>query len=78
MNKYKKTVVVEAIQFTDANRLDILKSLNCGSIDHNNIVIHTQDGNIRVTLGEWIVRNPEGKLSICKNDVFMTTHEIVQ
>ena len=80
MAKYrKKPVVIEAIQFTGNNDIDIWvwmesKCEGLGARD-GRLVIHTLEGTMVAQPGDWIIRGVKGKFYPCKPDIFETTYE---
>jgi len=76
----KKSVVIEAVQITDAtfdqphpNPEHIVGVLydpteRCAFID-------TLEGRMRADLGDWIIRGVKGELYPCKPDIFALTYE---
>lgn len=59
--KYEGVPIGEAIRFCD----------NKAHMDVNaHLYIHTLEGNIRVRVGDYIIKDEQGKISLCKPDVF--------
>jgi hypothetical protein len=85
MAKYrKKPVVIEAWQL-----VDIRKSIppgvcidDCGSapwLDDCVLAhIHTLEGVMIVTPGDWVIRGVKGEFYPCKPDIFAATYEPVE
>lgn len=85
MGKFrKKPIIIEAFCFTEMNieqiavwcngqvkGLRLPKELWC-------IDIQTLEGEIRVQMGDWIIKNIEGKFFICGPSVFEMTYEKVE
>lgn len=40
--------------------------------------IHTPEGEMRVSFGDWIIRGVKGELYPCKPDIFEATYEAVE
>lgn len=80
----KKPVIVEAMQFTGNNCIEILHFMKCP--DANNPELHTTDHPILNTLegrmvadpGDWVIRGVEGEYYPCKPDIFEATYEKVE
>lgn len=85
MGKYrKKPVVIEAMQFTDATRDEVVEwsGARCTAIDDDgalyetaNLFIKTLEGEMMVRPDDWIIRGVKGEFYPCKPDIFETTYE---
>lgn len=80
MKKYrKKPVVIEAVQFTGNNVDEILEfakdSFNNPSTSE--IVIPTLEGNMMVSIGDYVIKGVDGEFYPCKPDIFDKTYEEV-
>ena len=87
VKKYrKKPVVIEAVQFTDENKDQVLNW--CQSIQMNvtnswekegnpAMLIPTLEGEMTASLGDWIIKGISNELYPCKPDIFEKTYEIV-
>jgi hypothetical protein len=78
----KKPVVIEAVQFTEANiksgALDhIPMNLGIGPEGHFG-TIGTLEGEMRASLGDWIIQGVNGEFYPCKPDIFEKTYEPVE
>lgn len=80
----KKPVVIEAMQFTGENFFDCLAFMGpipeavwmeCHTTDLP--VIHTLEGDMVVSVGDWIIRGVKGEFYPCKPDIFEATYEPV-
>ncbi len=82
MPKYrKKPVVIEAWQFTEAN-------IDNGVLNHIPMhlgigselfaTIETLEGDMRASLGDYIIRGICGEFYPCKPDIFEQTYERVE
>lgn len=59
--RYEGVPIGEAIRFCD----------NKAHMDVNaHLYIHTLEGNIRVRVGDYIIKDEQGEISLCKPDVF--------
>lgn len=79
MAKYrKKPVVIDAIQFTGDNDIEIM-NLFSGKINRGEhcLHIHTLEGVMRAEVGDWIIKGVAGELYPCKPDIFEKTYEKV-
>ena len=77
----KKPVVIEAVQFVEANRNEWLALLEAHLVEHlgNGLYayIETLEGQMTVREGDWIIRGIVGELYPCKDDIFRQTYEAV-
>lgn len=85
----KKPVEVAAMHFVTNNDLDfanmnmIVNWLNLGrdtvAAWHNGVSIFVESpwGATRAEVGDWIIREREGEVSVCAPDVFDATYEAV-
>jgi len=84
MTKYrKKPVVIDAMQFTDETKDQVLNFVTCTccpSYRKNKpvIIIHTLEGDMTAELGDWIIKGVQGEFYPCKPDVFKMTYEKVE
>lgn len=82
INKYrKKPVIVEAIIWT-GNNIDEIKELAKNAVEHiifvdNNLYIETLEGNMNVSIGDYIIKGIAGEFYPCKPDIFKETYETV-
>ena len=73
----KKPVIIEAFRFGFDEAPDwwiearIDKAYRVG----DNIYIVTLEGDMKVGLGDWVIKGVQGKLYPCKNDIFLKTYE---
>lgn len=77
----KKPVVIEAVQYTAAVRE--LRAPNPEGVcqrpacDQDHPHIHTLEGIMRVTEGDWIITGVNGERYPCKPDIFEKTYDAV-
>jgi hypothetical protein len=75
----KKPVVIEAVQFTGHNDVEVSDFVGGSGIDpiasHATWVIHTLEGDMTAQPGDWIIRGVKGELYPCKPDIFEATYE---
>lgn len=84
----KKPVVIEAFQFTrqsfwpivqwiDNNNGHMIEWNYDPSIDDDTfIVIKTLEGDMKVSLGDWVIQGIKGEFYPCKDDIFRMTYEV--
>lgn len=80
----KKPVEVRAIQFTNENKDRVFNELR--EIQHNiqptgtcmgeepGLLITTLEGNMHVSLNDWVIQGTYGELYPCKPDIFNETY----
>lgn len=81
MTKYRKRpVMIEAVQWTGANYGEIVNfaNWNCGLTGDGVLFIHTLEGSLRATVGDFILRGVKGEFYPCKPDIFAATYELVE
>lgn len=91
MSKFrKKPVVIEAEQFTYEKRDSVYywckennQSVYAGwetqptGPDKPQLVIPTLEGEMRASIGDWIIKGVKGEFYPCKPDIFEMTYEPV-
>lgn len=85
----KKPVAIEAIQLTESNRAEILQwAKSYAPLGHligavpkschpHQMLVHTLEGTMTASLGDWIIRGVQGEFYPCKPDIFEQTYEEV-
>lgn len=82
INKYrKKPIIVEAVIWT-GNNIDEVKELAKSAVENiifvdNNLYIETLEGNIKVSIGDYIIKSIKEEFYPCKPDIFKETYETV-
>lgn len=86
MRKYrKKPVVIEAVQWRYApGAVDALLEWGCPAepagewgTDHT-LLIHTLEGTMQCSEGNYIIRGVRGEFYPCKEQIFLATYEPVE
>lgn len=90
MTRYRnKPVVIDAVHYDGTNREEIAAFIGrLGKVEetklpgpgrglHDGIVIHTLEGDIRASVGDWIIRDVQGEYHPCRDDIFRETYEAV-
>jgi hypothetical protein len=84
----KKPVVIDAIQWTGDNfQSDFIPLVmvafeksglaeNYTLYPTNDLVIHTLEGDVHASIGDWIIVGVKGEMYPCKPDVFSLTYEL--
>lgn len=83
----KRPVEVDAVKFHSNNEPyaesmdDIVRWIQSygGSATHNStdIFIHTLEGTMRASVGDWIIKGVKGEFYPCKPDIFEETYDEV-
>lgn len=78
----KKPVVIEAVQWTGENFLELNEWANQevvrierGGLRLEKLLVHTLEGVMTAAEGDWIIRGVKGELYPCKPDIFDATYE---
>ncbi|MFJ2676383.1 hypothetical protein [Streptomyces sp. NPDC087525] len=88
MGRYrKKPVEIEAVRYDGTNwdeiatfmgrtgRVEETKLPGPGRGMHDGTVIHTLEGDMTASVGDWIIRGVQGECYPCKPDIFAATYE---
>ena len=82
MKYRKKSVVVEAIQYTGDNISEIMKFYNILISDskcfNDYFLIETLEGQMRVLKGDWVIKGIKGEYYPCNDDIFKMSYEKVE
>jgi hypothetical protein len=87
MKYKKKPVVIEAIQWNGYNLEEIKKftgnNADVKYDDHNgeviaDLFIHTLEGDMHASKGDYIIKGVHGEFYPCKPIIFMATYEEVK
>ena len=81
VKKYrKKPIVIEAMRwFNDVKSMSaLIEWCNKFEIIKDNIVIKTLEGDMKVSVGDCILKGIEGEFYPCKFDIFEKTYEEVE
>ena len=79
IKKYrKKPVVIEAVQWVGNNLSDIETFIG-RTVDNKEttLVIHTLEGDMEASIGDYIIKGVNGEFYPCKLDIFYKTYEEV-
>jgi hypothetical protein len=76
----KRPVEIEAMQFTGDNADEVCAWI--GEAGHTislfgSFRIHTLEGDMHVSVGDWVIRGVQGEHYPCKPDIFEATYEAV-
>ena len=74
----KKPVVIEAIQWLSNNIFEMYNFTGVESIAVHNgdeLLVHTLEGDIIASNGDYIIKGIKGEFYPCKPDIFEQTYE---
>ncbi|MFE4818619.1 hypothetical protein ACFRFU_19730 [Streptomyces sp. NPDC056704] len=85
----KKPVEIDAIQFSGGNSVQVAQFITEGGGTfraethptdgtHDLFYIHTLEGDMRASDGDWIIRGVKGEFYPCRDDIFRATYEAVE
>jgi len=79
----KKPIVVEAEQFTMDSKDQVFNWVNCNRyadfVDGKPVlIIQTLEGDMTVSIGDWVIEGINGEFYPCKPDIFEKTYEKVE
>jgi hypothetical protein len=85
MTQYrKKPVIIEAVQLRDLeipNLMEIQQFVGLGKdvfeVESDGLIIKTLEGNMKASIGDFIIKGVEGEFYPCKPDIFEKTYEKV-
>lgn len=83
MAKYrKKPVVIDAVQIIENNNeaiLDFMEETGCPFevVGDHEVVIHTFEGDMLASKGDWVICGVKGEFYPCKPDIFEQTYDLV-
>ncbi len=82
MGKFrKKPVVIEAMQYTGRNAVDVMEWAGVPEISEDltgGIEIATLEGTMRADPGDYVIRGVKGELYPCKPHVFALSYDAVE
>ncbi len=82
----KKPVVIEAMQFDGSNAEVLVEAFQFSaslmrSVEGSSdplLTVATLEGNMVVSIGDWVIRGVKGELYPCKPDIFEATYEAAE
>lgn len=79
MKYRKKPVVIDAVQWNGSNLQEIATLGGAREYEQDflsdDLIIHTFEGDVKATKGDWIIKGVKGELYPCKPDIFEATYE---
>jgi hypothetical protein len=72
----RKDLEIEAVRYTGKNATRIIRFMGCPD-DANAFdeTIHTLEGQMHISPGDWVVRGVQGEFYSVKPDIFKQTYE---
>lgn len=75
----KKPVVIEAVQWLGFNYNEVTQFQGgCAEYEGGKVIIQTLEGEMRASVGDWIIKGVNGEFYPCKPDIFEKTYESVE
>lgn len=79
----KRPVVITACQYVQGKSEEVLRFTSGQAtwddvVNKGTLVIHTLEGTMTVSVGDWVIRGVQGEYYPCKPDIFAATYEEVQ
>jgi hypothetical protein len=76
----KKPVVIEAVLWNGTNLDEVLALGDYADVpltfdDRGHLHIHTLEGAMGASIGDWIIRGVKNEFYPCKPDIFAATYE---
>lgn len=83
MKYRKKPVVIEAVQIRPENETELFAFFLRTKAPFEIIgpwtfVIHTLEGNMIASLGDWLIEGVKGEVYPCKPNIFEMTYEAIE
>lgn len=80
MKFVKKPVVVDAVLWDGSQDAveqlgEMTGEVGFGAPFNGDIIIHTLEGDMRASLGDYIIKGIKGELYPCKPDIFLATYD---
>lgn len=77
----KKPVTIEAVQYQREDNILAVQEFVRESLkynpDDNEYYIKTLEGDMKASIGDWIIKGVQGEFYPCKPDIFEKTYEKV-
>jgi hypothetical protein len=80
----KKPVVIEAFELKDLEIRTLIAFQNIAGlgndifrVESDGLVINTLEGNMKASIGDFIIKGVQGEFYPCKPDIFEKTYEEV-
>jgi hypothetical protein len=77
----KKPVVIQAVQWTGENNIEILNFCSTCYITSSgkskDLIVSTLEGDMSASVGDFIIKGVKGEFYPCKEDIFDLKYETV-
>jgi hypothetical protein len=77
----KKPVVIEAWQYPSLEKMPVwlVSAFDNGTVEKidGEIIIHTLEGDLHTSLGDYIIKGVKEELYPCKPDIFAATYDSI-
>jgi hypothetical protein len=77
----KKPVVIQAVQWTGENNIEILNFCSTCYITSSgkskDLIVSTLEGDMSASVGDFIIKGVKGEFYPCREDIFDLTYETV-
>jgi hypothetical protein len=84
----KKPVVIEAVQWTGDNLIEVIRHTGQNAsashykweeyediVRREGLKIYTLEGPLMASIGDWIIKGVQGEFYPCKPDIFEATYD---
>jgi hypothetical protein len=78
MKYRKKPIVIEAVCWRGFNSAELIAFMGVVSFTGGKPTISTLEGELTVSIGDWIIKGVKGEYYPCKPDIFEATYELVE
>ena len=77
----KRPVIIQAVQFNGKSSVKSLQELglDISNPEHeiDEVIISTKEGDMKASLGDYVIKGIKGEFYPCKPDIFIETYEVV-
>ena len=78
MRHRKKPVIIEAVQWTGENLMEIREFAHPKVRFQKFLFVDTLEGRMKADVGDYIIKGVAGEFYPCKPDIFLATYEPVE
>jgi hypothetical protein len=76
-NYRKKPVIIQATQYTSDNVQELIDEIGASAFYCNNLFIRTLEGDMKASVGDYIIKGISGEYYPCKPDIFESSYDLV-